>query len=163
MIIRKAEQEDANKIAKIMVASWQKNFKNIVPEEILQEMDSMKVSKAISSSIDNENVFVAEQNNEVVGFVGVGENRIKECPNWEAEIQAIHVDYDVKGSGIGTQLLEKAFTELKNRNHRVVGLSVFENNPANKFYKKLGGNLVEKRLKLMGGEKLNENLYEFQL
>lgn len=163
MIIRKAKQEDANEIAEIMVSSWQKNFKKFVPEEVLQDMDSKKVSKAIGSSINDDNVLVAESDKNVIGFVGVGENRLTECPNWEAEIQAIHVDYDVKGSGVGTQLLEKAFIELEKLNYRVVGLSVFEDNPANKFYKKHGGNLVGKHQKNMGGVILIENLYEFQL
>lgn len=158
-----AKEKDAKKIAAIMIDSWQKNFKDIVPEEVLYGMDPVKTSKVINKSINNGNIFVAVQENKVVGFVGVGENRIKECPKWEAEIQAIHVNYDVKGSGIGTQLLEKALTELKNRKYKVVGLSVFESNPANKFYKKHGGYLVGKHQKNMGEENLIENLYEFQL
>lgn len=39
-MIRKANLNDAESIAQILIHSWQVNFKGIVPEDYLNQMDS---------------------------------------------------------------------------------------------------------------------------
>lgn len=163
MLIRRANNEDAARMAEIMVDSWRRNFINIVPTRVLETMNVQSISKSLASAIKQTTVFVAENSDKVMGFVGFGKNRIEKCPHWESEIHAIHVDYNEKGKGIGSQILEEAFSELKNQNIKVVGLSVFQDNPANKFYRKHGGCLVGEQQKVIEGEVLLENLYEFNL
>lgn len=46
-MIRKANLNDAENIAQILVHSWQVNFRNIVPEDYLNQMSVHKITKGI--------------------------------------------------------------------------------------------------------------------
>ena len=133
-MIRKANLDDAENIAQILVHSWQVNFKNIVPEEYLNQMSVHKITKGVKKSLEVNNLFVYENDDMIVAFVGCGSNRLQEHPEYEAELHAIHVLPDQKGKGIGKDLFEIVKVTLIEQSYANMILSVFEDNPATKFY-----------------------------
>src|SRR5699024_12852974 len=90
-MIRKANLNDAESIAQILIHSWQVNFKGIVPEDYLNQMDSEKISISIRKSLEMNSLFVAKAGEEIVGFAGCGSNRIQGHPQYDSEFHAIHV------------------------------------------------------------------------
>ncbi len=66
--------------------SWQVNFKNIVPEEYLNQMSVHKITKGVKKSLEVNNLFVYENDDMIVAFVGCGSNRLQEHPEYESRI-----------------------------------------------------------------------------
>ena len=162
-MIRKANLDDAENIAQILVHSWQVNFKNIVPEEYLNQMSVHKITKGVKKSLEVNNLFVYENDDMIVAFVGCGSNRLQEHPEYEAELHAIHVLPDQKGKGIGKDLFEIVKVTLIEQSYANMILSVFEDNPATKFYEKLGGKFLDTRTVEYGGKQSIERLYGWNL
>lgn len=158
-MIRKANPNDAEEIAKILVYSWQVNFKGIVPENYLNQMDTVKISKGIEKSIEENSLFVAEIDGTIVAFAGCGLNRLQDHPEFESELHAIHVLPNKKGKGIGKDLFKIVKVNLSEQGYKNMILSVFEENTAKNFYEKLGGTFVGHRTVEYGGEKCIERLY----
>ncbi|WP_324611575.1 hypothetical protein [Bacillus massiliglaciei] len=77
MKIRKADQTDAYGIAKVQVDSWQTTYKNIVPDDFLEEMTYEKREPKWKEIILNQEVFVSETNDgEIVGFSNGGKEQV---------------------------------------------------------------------------------------
>lgn len=158
-MIRKANVNDAEEIAKILVYSWQVNFKGIVPENYLNQMDTVKISKGIEKSIEENSLFVAEIDGTIVAFAGCGLNRLQDHPEFDSELHAIHVLPNKKGKGIGKDLFKIVKMNLSEQGYKNMILSVFEENTAKNFYEKLGGTFVDCRTVEYGGKKCIERLY----
>ena len=162
-MIRKADLDDAENIAQILVHSWQVNFRNIIPEDYLNQMSVHKITKGIKKSLELNTLFVYEIDDVIVAFVGCGSNRLQEYPEFDAELHAIHVLPDQKGKGIGKDLFEIVKVTLIEQSYANMILSVFEDNPATKFYEKLGGIFIETRTVEYGGKQPVERLYGWNL
>lgn len=162
-MIRKANVDDAEAIAKILVHSWQVNFKDVVPEDYLNQMDPYKISIGIRKSLDENTLFVAIVDEKVVGFVGCGSNRLQSHPEYDSELHAIHVLPHNKGSGIGRKLFTTAQESLRAQGYKKMILSVFKANTAQIFYKKLGSESIGVRSVEYGGKKSVEKLYGWNL
>ena len=59
---------------------------------------------------------------------------------------AISVLAEHRGEGIGAMLMERLFTELRTRGFRRTSLSVQKNNPAVRFYERLGYEITGEKL-----------------
>src|SRR5699024_6358478 len=163
LLIRKANLDDAENIAQILVHSWQVNFRNIVPEDYLNQMSVHKITKGIRKSLEVNTLYVYEINDVIVAFVGCGSNRLQEHPEFEAELHTIHVLPDQKGKGIGKDLFEIVKVTLIEQNYTNMLISVFERNPATIFYEKLGGKFIGTRTVEYGGKQSIERLYGWNL
>lgn len=162
-MIRKADLDDVEDIAQILVHSWQVNFRNIVPDDYLNQMNVQNTSKGIKNSLKVNTLFVYEIDNVIVAFVGCGSNRLQEHPEFEAELQAIHVVPNQKGKGIGKDLFKTVKEFLIEQKCTNMILSVFEENPATIFYEKLGGTFIGTRTVEYGGKPSVERLYGWGL
>lgn len=162
-MIRKANLSDAESIAQILVHSWQVNFKGIVPEDYLNQMNQEKISMGIRKSIEMNSLFVATAGEEIVGFAGCGSNRIQGHSQYDAELHAIHVLPGNKGSGFGRKLFNAAQNSLIEQGYKRMMLSVFEENTAKIFYEKLGGDFIGVRSVEYGGKESVERLYGWNL
>ena len=69
-------------------------------------------NKQISNSIESKNdaLFVAEENNEIVGFTIA----LLHKPTGKATLENLWVHQDYRGKGVGKQLIEKTLGQLKN-------------------------------------------------
>ena len=65
-----------------------------------------------------------------------GDHEKMELP--DAEVVSVAVDGSLRGTGIGKQLMERAFAEVEKRQVAEVKVSVGEKLPANHYYQKLG-------------------------
>ncbi|SEQ45832.1 hypothetical protein SAMN03159444_01720 [Pseudomonas sp. NFACC02] len=61
---------DAKAIARVHISSWQAAYRDLMPAEYLQSLGASLHQR-------ESNVFVAEVNNEVVGWMSVGANQLK--------------------------------------------------------------------------------------
>lgn len=82
--------------------------------------------------------FVAETDHKVIGAVWVRD--MDDYGHIEAGVPslAISLNQDYRGHGIGTDLMKRMLSELKNRGFRKASLAVQKANYAVKMYQKLG-------------------------
>jgi len=59
---------------------------------------------------------------------------------------------EYRGQGIGTLLMENLFERLRERGFRRTSLSVQKNNPAVRFYERLGYNITDEKVDHAGNE-----------
>ena len=95
---------------------------------------------------------VAEQNGQVVGAAWTriipGHGHI----NDETPELAISILPEFRGYGIGTKLMKRLFRVLRTNGYTRTSLSVQKDNPAVRFYKRLGYRITEEKLDHIGNE-----------
>ncbi|MEG1924033.1 MAG: GNAT family N-acetyltransferase [Clostridia bacterium] len=114
-----------------------KKGEHLPPREIIKKPEIYIYIKDFGTQVGDLGV-VAEQDGQVIGAA------------WTRIIPAYgHIDNDTpelaisilpefRGCGIGTKLMQKLFVLLKNNGYKKTSLSVQKQNPALKFYKRLG-------------------------
>ena len=82
---------------------------------------------------------VVELHGAVAGFVVFGPSRDADAAEGSGEIQALYVDPDAQGAGLGAALVLQARVELAAAGFERVTLWTFQHNPASRgFYERLG-------------------------
>ncbi|KTD09070.1 GNAT family acetyltransferase [Legionella gratiana] len=164
--IRTATLEDAEAIAKIHIHSWQKMYKDFIPETILQNLSLNERTLQWHDLIKQHvKVLIIEINHQIVGFASIGAfHNFGVDDGSMGEIKAIYLHPDYWRKGLGTQLCLAAISELAKLGYKKVLLWVFEDNiQARKFYDALGFE-VTSSTKLEefydGGALLKEVLYQ---
>lgn len=106
LIIKKATIKDIKEIVSIKVNGWKSAYIGIIDENYLNNMSEEEQIKKYEIVYSLNDLFVAELNNEVVGFC-----RVIDCtkPEFEdieidCEIREIYVRPDIKRMGIGSKL-----------------------------------------------------------
>ena len=159
--IRKANSLDANDIIKINIESWKNTYKNIFPDEFLNNLDS-KYEETVEKCVNTiDEYIVATIDGNIVGFARYGKNK-KDFNDEYSEVFALYVDKDYRCNNIGKQLLKYAFDDLKN-NYKYCLISTIVENRANSFYVRNNGKRIgESDFKLL--DKIyKENIYRFEL
>jgi len=149
--IRVATLQDARAIARVHVESWRTTYAGIVPAEYLASLDvgQREVSWREWLPLDID-VFVAEVDGEVVGFVGGGAIR-EPVEGFDAELFAIYLLRDAQRRGIGMALLKRLAGSLKARGYRSMMAWVLEDNSSGEFYSRSGGVRVASKEMEVGG------------
>ena len=143
LIIRKVKYEDIKKIVDIHITDWKKVYKEIIDNEILDNLNREEKVKKWKEHYNIGNVVVAEENGIILGYCRYGDNAVYENTDIDSEIIAIYVDCDNLGKGIGKKLVEYVKTYLKNKNKTKMVIWCLEKNQnARKFYEKMGGILL---------------------
>jgi len=106
----------------------------------------------------NNNCYVLEVDNKIVGFIRFGEY---EKDKSKGTIYALYILEDYKGFGYGKKLLNSAFNKLKRDGYNEVIIGCLVGNKSNEFYKHLGGKLIGSINSNLNGLELKENLYIF--
>lgn len=71
--IRTAALEDAAAIAQIHISSWQKMYKDFIPETILQNLSLQERAQQWHDLImQHVKVLIIEMNQQIVGFASIG-------------------------------------------------------------------------------------------
>lgn len=160
--IRKIRKDDYKKVAQVVTMSWNETYKDIVPKWFLDELKKNEEERANQILVDfeNNNYLVLEVNKEVVGFVWYGIATDEDYKN-HGEIKALYIIKKYQGNGYGKELFKEAVKELKKMKFDKMIISCLKKNPANEFYKHMGG------IYLKDGEfkklKLPENIYYFNI
>lgn len=162
--IRKREIRDCKGIAHVVTLSWNETYKGIVPDYFLKALknnEKQRTQMLIDDfDINDNNQYVLEINNEIVGFINYGKSSDKQFLNC-GEIKAIYVIKKYKGKGFGRKLVEKAIKEMKQLGYDKMIVACLKGNTSNGFYEHIGGKYIKdglyKRLNLP------ENIYYYEI
>lgn len=166
-IIRPANFDDVDTIAKVHVLSWQNTYQNIIPRQFLDNLSIKRRAKdwkqilGYNQSHPKNGLFVAADNNNLIGFVGCGPARDADFFGY-AEVYAIYVLTEYQKHGWGRKLIEHAKSFLrKNGFSRAYVWSLEQNFGAHKAYEAWGAkpNLENTKTIDIDGTKLKEHIH----
>lgn len=159
-MIREATINDVYGIAKVHVDSWNTTYKDIVPAEYLKSrtykwQEERWVKRYFENKNTKEFLYVAvTTDNEVVGFAcGSSQN---EDIEFKGTINAIYILDSNQRQGTGKQLVKKIVEKLDKDEVEKMIIWAFEKNPSCKFYEKIGGKKVRRKIVNIGGKELVE-------
>ena len=161
ILIRAAEARDAESIAKIKVTGWQTAYRGIVDDAYLRSMSILEQSELFKNVYSPNTVFIAEADNEILGFC-----RFRICENEEidCEIRELYVRPDLKRMGIGSKLFAHTLNHLIQKGMKKLYLGCFlENIGAKRFYEKAGGKAEGKSTYEINGKIYDIQSYIFDL
>lgn len=160
MLIRKAQLEDAAGIAKVHVDSWRTTYKGIVPDSFLESLSYEKREQIWRSGIEANGVYIAEdESGRIVGFASGGAERTGKYEAYIGELYAIYLLEGQQGNGVGRKLVRSVVDDLKEKKLNSMLIWALEENPACRFYEKLGGKKVDTAEIEIDGKKLGEVAY----
>jgi GNAT superfamily N-acetyltransferase len=113
--VRPATARDAKAIAEIHVATWQAAYKDLMPEDYLNQMTVEKRQAYWREAIEysEPQLLVATDGDQLVGFVGYDRSRDAKTRSTVGEIWAIYVAPAHWGQGVGLALWDGARDGLK--------------------------------------------------
>ncbi len=169
--IRYGIAEDAEKLAPLAVQIFNDTF----AANPLNKPEDMKeyVSEAFNFEqterelSDKDSIFfVAENDGEMVGYAKLQKYSSEDCVSGEnpIELQRLYVAHEFHGSGIAAEIMRKCFEEAREQNFQTMWLGVWEYNfRAQKFYGKLGFNVVGKHIFMLGRDAQTDLIMEKDL
>lgn len=108
--IREMVIEDIQKVRDVAEKSWASTYKDIIPSEIQKDFLKRAYNdKMLTRRIEFSNVFVAEQDNKLVGFANFSQVDIQ----GQAILSAIYIYENHQGKGIGSALLQAGIDKLR--------------------------------------------------
>lgn len=167
VVIREAASADAAGIARVHINSWQSTYRGIVPEAYLGSLDYSERTvrwKSLLSEPGSANaIYVAEAQQEgVVGFASGGPERSGD-PIYRGELYAIYVLPEYQRIGLGIRLAEAIVDPLVRAGLDSMMVWVLaDNQPARRFYQRLGGKLLRTQTIEIGGIGLEEVAYGWE-
>lgn len=138
--VRKAVIEDVSAIASLHVNSWAVAYKGLMPESYIAQYSYDRRHKLWSKVIGAQlaHVFVAEHDNEIVGFMCFDDLRGDDTGKM-AEVSTLYVRPDFYRKGVGSLLLARCELELVRLDYEKIVLSSLESNEsALRFYHSQG-------------------------
>ena len=147
--VRAATVADADGIAALHAASWRSAYRGIFRDSTLgPALDGERRahwSGKLAAMGSDDTVLVADG----VGFIAVW---AKGDPGFGAYVDNLHVHPERRSAGLGRRLLGAAMQRVAARGERRAYLWVFDANArAIDFYRRLGGEIVERRLDEIDG------------
>ncbi len=141
--VRRAAADDARAIAEVHVQSWKAAFPGLVPQDYLDALvpgDRLSQWTEDLASQRWPAVFVAEQDNTVVGFAAVAPSEDPDAdPRSVGELRTIYLRPGSWSRGLGAALLEAAVDELRAAGFEAASLWVLHSNArARRFYERHG-------------------------
>ena len=143
-LIRKAKESDARGIVEVNSYTWFTTYKELMPDELLENrMKTIddRVPVIAKSIMENDNIYVAIDNDKVIGIMSYGKSRNDEYSE-SGEIYSIYVLKEYQGFGIGKNLFMIGINELINKGYNSMILNVLSGNSTIKFYEKYCGKKV---------------------
>lgn len=105
ILIRKIKFEDIEQIVDININDWRKQYKGIIDDKILDNLNRNEEINRWKKHYNIKNVIVAEKDGVVLGFCRYDDNASYENSDIDSEIIAIYVIYDKIGNGIGKKTI----------------------------------------------------------
>ncbi|GCD10517.1 GNAT family N-acetyltransferase [Clostridium tagluense] len=140
--IRYANQDDADSLALIYSQSYKVAFKDIVPDNILEDVFSVKKRKEgiLRELSEGEPVNVIMYDEaKPLGILTYGKTKDENLDDSFVEIWRIYLLPSFWGTNSGSELMNWAVTELHQKGYKNIILWVLEDNArARKFYEKMG-------------------------
>ncbi|BAZ31778.1 GCN5-related N-acetyltransferase [Cylindrospermum sp. NIES-4074] len=166
MIIREANLDDTSAIAKVHIEAWRTTYQKIMPDEFLANLSyeerEQRWVKILSNQADDAFTYVVEDEiGQIVGFASGGKERNSDRLN-SGEVYAIYILKHYQGQGLGSRLISTIAARLYQFGMVSMLVWVLADNPACRFYQRLGGERVEQKQEEIGGVQLIEVAYFWQ-
>ena len=156
ILYRPARATDAPTIAAIHIANWRDAYRSILDPAFLagpieDDRRAHCLAKLNAPSADFCVDVATTTDGRMVGFAATHRNL---DPRWGSLVDNLHVVADMRGRKIGETLLRSAARTLAARQADAgLYLWVFEaNEPALRFYRRLGGQVVERSISQIPAE-----------
>ncbi len=169
MVVRTTKATDAPKIAHIHVETWRAAYRGQIPDAVLDALDVERRTAFWRERLTQArgSVFVAEDDNIVVGFCDLIPSRDKDAdPQAVAEIVAIYILPQHWRKGAGRALCDCALAEARRGGYGAVTLWVLTSNGgARHFYEVMGFSLdgAAKTDKTTDGSDMHEVRYRIAM
>ncbi|MBX3081681.1 MAG: GNAT family N-acetyltransferase [Anaerolineae bacterium] len=142
MNIRRATADDAPKLARVHVDSWQVAYRGIVPDSHLERFTYQRREEAFRHALtaNLEETYLIEDGDQAVGILTIGASRDTDLDaSRTGEIWGIYITPTYWRQGVGTLLVYEAERILRSRHYKDVVLWVLaDNKDARRFYEKMG-------------------------
>lgn len=162
-IIRKNRLEDQEQMAHIKIDGWRNAYDNIVSSKYLKQLNYEKQTERYIASFEEykDLVLVAVKDDEVLGYSCFD---IKENDKYDSELISLYIKPEYLNKGIGSSLFKETGKLLYEQNNKNMIVWCFKDNEnAKKFYKDLGGKVVEEKIVKIGDDTYEELGYYFDL
>jgi GNAT superfamily N-acetyltransferase len=139
--VRRATPEDADEIARIQVQTWRVAYAHAFPADYLAglSVDERRLRWAHTLAEGINDVFVAELEGAVAGFVSSGASEDEDEEAAPGELYAIYVEPGAWRHGLGRALLGRAEQALRTAGYDEASLWVLADNPrTRRFYEAAG-------------------------
>lgn len=164
MTIRAAEPADADAIAQLHACSWRIAYRGILREDFLEGplSENRRVlwhTRLSEADRAEQFVLVDEQAGAIRGFACAFLNA---DPEWGCLLDNLHVLPDLKGRGLGRQLMAAVAARVvcSNPSGRLHLWAYEQNLAARRFYERLGGMITERHAELaLDGTEVNAVRY----
>ncbi len=164
--IRRARVDDAASVAAIHVRAWQHAYRGYVPQDHLDGLDAEAWTVDRRRWIreprtPQHRVWVLERAGTVLGFAATGPSRDADGAEATGEVEAIYLDPELVGTGLGRRLFAYSLMALRRLGFREAVVWVLEGNErARRFYASAGCTLDPAvRTIRLGGADLQEVRY----
>jgi ribosomal protein S18 acetylase RimI-like enzyme len=138
--IRTARPDDASAISRLHTRSFRAAYEHLPDTRRSLEAGEERRSAFWQEILarKDESTLLAIVDDRLIGFIRIGPSPDDDSDETTGHIFSVHVDPDLTGSGVGSQLVEAAVSALS-REHRTATLwALRENEPAHRFYEHLG-------------------------
>lgn len=173
LVIRRATSEDAARIAEVHIGTWQVAYRGQLPDAFLdglsQGLDRRREwwrNEIACPRSASHQVWVAEVDGEVAGFVAIGPAHDRDVGPAVGEVYAIYVEPRFWGGGVGRALFAKAVAELRAQGFAAAVLWVLASNERARHFYEVAGWRTDGAAKTEtrpGGVELNEVRYRVEL
>jgi GNAT superfamily N-acetyltransferase len=142
VVIRAARMADIPGLIDVHIASWRSAYREQVPDQVLADLDLTRSQRqrtwsAVLSN-DRQRAFVAERNDQILGFVNIGPARPPVDPTI-GEVYAIYLNPNAWDQGLGRALFATGEKTLRSLGYRSAILWMLATNlRARKFYEAAG-------------------------
>lgn len=159
--IRKPKVTESFEIANLIKDGWNYAYTGLISEEILKNMNVEEMVAKWKKNIEiDENIYVYVEE-KILGIIRFGKAEDNENIG---EIVCLYVKTGETRKGIGTQLLNFAKNQLKEKGYNKMIIWCLKGNEQGaRFYKKCGGEKIKERDYIVKGIKVREEGFMYDL
>ncbi len=163
---RLAQSTDARAIAEINVRAWQKAYRGLLPDALLDKLSVDGASKGWQAHIESGVIiWLLELDGVVRGFASIGKSLDKDVDQDVAELFTIYIEPEYVGMHLGSELIQAALNDLRRSRFRQCTVwFLAENEQAQAFYEKIGFTRDHKeKHDMLNGTEMHQIRYRLEL
>jgi len=151
---RSATPDDVPVIARLHAEGW-RAFRSFLPEAVWAPRTEERRLREWPAALQQRDVVLAEEDGRPVGFVSAW------CAGGIGHLSTFFVAPEARGRGIGTRLLREGAERLAAEGAEAIVINTFADGAARALFDRLGGEVVERRMRDYGGVEVAEVTYRW--